>query len=308
MDFFARVAEKVVGRVPMLRPRPVSLLADRGALVDASPILDTVPDAAEPAARAAGQESTWRPRPAPAGPGPVPRAADDRVAPPLESRPAPRLSAKSPVPEGGDQEVSEAPLIALRHAPIPLRGSPPTQRETDQSAIPAPPVARASAPARGTPPASASSADGPRPAGPRPLGAPAASQPPAPRRSLDRSLDASMGSSRRATSAGRDDTPDAPRPSRVWAEPEANHESAPLLAVHGPPPALVLSLRPAEPAWPEPAAPAVPEPAAPPVVEVTIGRVDVRAIVPPRPERPVSPKANRLTLDEYLKRPPGATA
>ena len=48
--------------------------------------------------------------------------------------------------------------------------------------------------------------------------------------------------------------------------------------------------------------------AAAPSVHVTIGRVEVRAVLPPAPEpRPVpAPSSTRLSLDEYLKRNAGA--
>jgi hypothetical protein len=46
----------------------------------------------------------------------------------------------------------------------------------------------------------------------------------------------------------------------------------------------------------------------PPIIEVTIGRVDVRAVTPPAPVRRESPKPQRMGLDEYLRRRPGVGA
>lgn len=63
-----------------------------------------------------------------------------------------------------------------------------------------------------------------------------------------------------------------------------------------------------EPAGPVPEGDgaAIPEPSVlPPSVQVTIGRVDVRAVMPPAPPAPPTPPARRtpaLSLDDYLKR------
>jgi hypothetical protein len=45
-----------------------------------------------------------------------------------------------------------------------------------------------------------------------------------------------------------------------------------------------------------------------PVVEVTIGRVDVRAVTPPAPQRQEPAKPRCMSLDEYLSRRPGSSA
>jgi hypothetical protein len=45
-------------------------------------------------------------------------------------------------------------------------------------------------------------------------------------------------------------------------------------------------------------------PSSPPIIEVTIGRVEVRAVHPPAPiprPNPVAPAAPRLSLEEYLR-------
>jgi hypothetical protein len=45
-------------------------------------------------------------------------------------------------------------------------------------------------------------------------------------------------------------------------------------------------------------------PASPPIIEVTIGRVEVRAVHPPAPvarPKPIAPAAPRLSLEEYLR-------
>jgi hypothetical protein len=58
---------------------------------------------------------------------------------------------------------------------------------------------------------------------------------------------------------------------------------------------------------PAPAAPSLPrapadDPHEPAVVRVTIGRVDVRAVVPPAPAEQRKPRRQpRLTLEEYLR-------
>jgi hypothetical protein len=49
-----------------------------------------------------------------------------------------------------------------------------------------------------------------------------------------------------------------------------------------------------------------PEPPAEPVIEVTIGRVEVRAVTPPVTEKRQAAPSGRLSLAEYLRRRPGA--
>ncbi|MGH7467335.1 MAG: hypothetical protein ACRENP_05050 [Longimicrobiales bacterium] len=56
------------------------------------------------------------------------------------------------------------------------------------------------------------------------------------------------------------------------------------------------------------AAPAAPEGDDAPVIEVTIGRVDVRAVTAHVPERPEATRARRVSLDEYLRRRGGSDA
>jgi len=63
---------------------------------------------------------------------------------------------------------------------------------------------------------------------------------------------------------------------------------------------------PLPPALQPPPVPAQAAPTDPPVVRVTIGRVDVRAVLPPAPaERAAPQRAPRMTLDEYLRQADG---
>ncbi len=63
---------------------------------------------------------------------------------------------------------------------------------------------------------------------------------------------------------------------------------------------------PSPPALQPPLVPAYAAPSEPPVVRVTIGRVDVRAVLPPAPaERTAPRRAPRMTLDEYLRQGDG---
>ena len=78
---------------------------------------------------------------------------------------------------------------------------------------------------------------------------------------------------------------------------------------HEAPGALARAEAPSDPWFAAPASPtplppraAGAEPAEPPVVHVTIGRVDVRAVVPPPSTEPPRPRRRpRLTLEEYLR-------
>ena len=63
---------------------------------------------------------------------------------------------------------------------------------------------------------------------------------------------------------------------------------------------------PSPPALQPPPVPAQAAPTEPPVVRVTIGRVEVRAVLPPAPpERATPRRAPRMTLDEYLRQGDG---
>jgi hypothetical protein len=88
--------------------------------------------------------------------------------------------------------------------------------------------------------------------------------------------------------------PDPIRPSRANA-PERAEPAAPT--PHGP-----LAVTPRRPD-PTPSV-EIPTPSSPPVVRVTIGRVEVRAVLPVAPAPPAPEPASadtRLSLDEYLK-------
>jgi hypothetical protein len=95
-------------------------------------------------------------------------------------------------------------------------------------------------------------------------------------------------------------------PARTGARPTAQRRRA----APAPPASQTPPAGPPEPgdahAWPTmPASPMpvrVAEPAEPPVVHVTIGRVDVRAVLPATaPEQPKPRRRPRVTLEEYLR-------
>jgi hypothetical protein len=86
-------------------------------------------------------------------------------------------------------------------------------------------------------------------------------------------------------------------------------KAAPLLAPAGPSPGTLLPMpsrarRERQPRAEPVLSTAVSPPG--PVIEVTIGRVDVRAIA--SPQAPAPPRPRGMSLDEYLQRRPGAGA
>jgi hypothetical protein len=92
-------------------------------------------------------------------------------------------------------------------------------------------------------------------------------------------------------------TPAAPSPAPA-APSTVQRPTAILLPSLRPAPAPLLA-----PSLPTPDKPAPPPAAAEPVIQVTIGRVEVRAAAPPAsppPPRP-APAPPRMTLDEYLR-------
>jgi hypothetical protein len=189
---------------------------------------------------------------------------------------------------------SAAPTDALRPAPaLPPRAAAPTISETIQpahtavkrqaSVIVQAPAAPVLAPAPPTPPRPAADSD----ARTRP-------PPPAPRTPAQPSSDAVV--------------PHAPAPVPPAAEPPRPSVTAPVARQADPPrlqqrPAA-LGLSPQLARRTAPAAPRAPMPVrgAPPPIEVTIGRVEIRAVAPaaPAPQR-ARAAGPRLTLDDYLR-------
>jgi hypothetical protein len=182
-------------------------------------------------------------------------------------------SQQRPSPAGGPPRVEPPPHAAApRIAPAPLSSSPsPSPDRPLDRAAPVPfteprhPEA-VSTPRDGVPPPRPMRADVPAPAPPAPpAGEPA---PPRPLRQVEDG---------------------APVPARRGDPVRTEPETRPMS-----PPRLVPTER--EPPRPEPDA----EPA--PTIQVSIGRIEVRAVLAPAPRSPrVAPAAPRLSLEEYLR-------
>ncbi len=288
MDLFARAAEKAFGQGNLLRPRLHSWFAE------AEPVRAPVDESVEEAPIEGEDETSATV--APATRRRMPRREEPAPAalPRSEPRPEP-----APVPPRGAEVTIETGAVELTGSPEPAA---PTQPESDLPDEVRQPVRRRKRGATTRPleTARAHRVDD--------LAAPQitteAHHPAHPRvepTSVAARAAAATKTSFRAPARAQPAV--APRV-EVSETPE---DTVPLLAPPFPAPAMVLGpgvvqAPPARPNATEESGEAVTGP----TIEVTIGRVEVRAVTAARPPARQSPKpAERLSLDEYLRQRPG---
>ncbi len=306
MDLFGSLAGRAAGEATLLLPRPVSRFAPPPAALppggqgleatplEAAPALGDARRAASGPARAPAAAplmvTAERPRslePAPGGPAPAAARPPVDLAAEAGGRGAPGRRRVAGEPAAGGLEAREVPdpiagtgderagATAGRSARRARRVAPANADEAVPAALPhaAPPMA---SPA--PPPVAAAAAPVLEPAGARAAPPPPATLQPAVQ---DRA------SPRRPRGPGRE--PALP-PLLAPRQP-----LRPVAAVRAP--ASVDAERRLAPAQGEEAAP---------VIEITIGRVEVRAVTAAAPKAAPAPVRPRVSLEAYLRRRPGA--
>lgn len=305
MDYFARIQAKLTGEAPAIRPRTASWFAD--PVEPASVLAGDGGDArpASPMSRAVADVHVPGPtEPDSTGPAPL-RGPAFAAAEPYDDtptvRPPHRAEQSHRAPErpglhAAPDVAGDAPLLPPRWR---AETDPPagTKRSDTPVSLPAEeagPVARRRPdvpPARDVAPARTEMARVPG----RPQSVPAE---PAPAVFEVPAHTLAHAPAMREVIARAPDHPALP--------PDA---PPPLLTANGPPPALLLPV-PGARRTPDVAersrqAEAVP---GPPVIEVTIGRVDVRAVAGPAARPPAESGPGPMSLQEYLRRQAGAGA
>ena len=312
-DFLSRLVGRAMGRTPVVRPRLASLYEAGPAVSGAPESGFGEPRAPDDSPRLESTEETAADAPSPR------RSRDEAPGADPEASAVPRRPGDADAAVAGPS-VSERP----RHdAPsrVAVRASKPAATEPPSDAsrpspteTPDPPEAgaRSRRPARPTPAGRVTPQDVRESRPPRPVREGAG--PPAETADRPEAL-AVPSPTRRAPAEGPtprrpDATPAAPsvgnsdevadrrlRPA-VTAVPEGRAERAP--AIDGD--FRRAADRPATPRA-ETRKRATSPPAREPTIQVTIGRIEVRAVTPPaQPAKPKKPTAPRLSLDDYLRR------
>ncbi len=293
MDWFARVHAKATGQLPVLRPRVVSWYAQPS---EADPALPDAPQASATAGSEASPALRVAPRSLDASQREQETSAPPR--PPERERSPSEGTVRTAAPEP-ERTVGQRVAPRRRRATRDMAEPPPARAE------PQTPVAE-EAPLLRPAPARAPMPDVPA----RDLTV----QPPRRREVLRPPREEAVAGPAAAHASILSHPPRAAQVEPIAADAAARGSQpvlpvpppAPLLVVKGPSPATLLPVRAARrDARVE--APKAEAPAPAPVIEVTIGRVEVRA-VPERETARTAPATPHLSLDEYLRRPTGASS
>lgn len=282
-DFLSQLADRALALPPTVRPRLPSFYEPAATPVLQNSLEEHVEVPAEPLAHKPGHEHRLRPRDEEAG--------SRQASPRIDQEDAPTRDGKvSPPPQ------SEQPVLATRHDPRPA--SLPDESELGGKIKAVEPK---------TPPHQVARKD---------------------KRDLEHTTPARAGQaaspSEQTKTSFADRSPENDVDAPTLPTPEASTEPRifpPELKSHTKKTAsqpAVVTVQPAQRPPKEQAAPPFsltpvsregPRPASAPSVQVTIGRVEIRAILPPAPEqRPApTPSSARLSLDEYLKRNAGVS-